>query len=261
MAKRVLVTGASRGIGRAMAGLLREKGYTVLGTSRDPERIAERIEGVEYLTLDLGDPASIEAAIRNAGPIDVLINNAGGSQLWPAVDAPLTKLRALFEANFFGQIALIQGILPGMIERGSGLIINVGSMTGKFAIPFQSGYSSSKFALAGYTWSLRNEVRAFGVDAVMLEPGHIRTGITPEVFAPTGSRFASQLDTVARRRAALVGGGSDPAVVARKTLKIIRSGRPRPFYASGGKAPLLVFARRLLTNRAVERLIRKIYGL
>lgn len=256
----VLVTGASKGIGRAIAGLLREKGYAVLGTSRNPEGIADRIEGVEYLALDLRSPASIEAVVQKAGPVDVLINNAGGSQVWPAADTPLSKVRDLFEANFFGQIALIQGLLPGMIARGSGLIINVGSMTGKFAVPFQSGYSSSKSALAGYTWSLRNEVRAFGLDAVMLEPGHIRTGITPEVFAAPGSRFTPQLETVARRRAALVGGGSDPSVVARKALKIIRSGRRRPFYAAGGKAPLMVFARRLLTNRAVERLMRKMYG-
>ncbi len=261
MSQRVLVTGASRGIGRAIARLLKEKGYAVLGTSRDPGRVADRIEGVEYFALDLRSPASIAALIQKAGPVDILINNAGESQVWPAADTPLSKLRGLYEADFFGPIDLVQGLLPGMIARGSGLIINVGSMTGKFAVPFQSGYSSSKSALAGYTWSLRNEIRAFGVDAVMLEPGHIRTGIRPDVFAAAGSRFTPQFETVARRRAALVGGGSEPSVVARKALKIIKSGRRRPFYAAGGKAPLMVFARRLLTNRAVERLIRKMYGL
>jgi short-subunit dehydrogenase len=261
MPQRVLVTGASKGIGRAIALLLRDQGYIVLGTSRDPERVADRIEGVAYLRLDLREPGSIAALAREAGPVDILINNAGESQIWPAADIPLDRLRGLYEANFFGTVALIQGVLLGMLERRAGLIINIGSMTGKFAVPFQSGYSSSKSALAAYTWSLRNEIRPFGLDAAVLEPGHIRTGIMPEIVSPAGSRFAGNLDKVIRRRHALIDGGSDPAVVARKILKIIRSRRRRPFYASGGKAPLMVFARRLLTNRFLERAIRKMYGL
>jgi len=261
MAARVLVTGASRGIGRAIARRLIDAGYEVLGTSRNPGAVADRIAGVAYLPLDLHDPGSIAALARVAGTVDILINNAGGSQLWPAADAPLDRLRALYEANVFGTVALIQGILPGMLERGSGLIINVGSMTGKFAVPFQSGYSSSKAALGAYTWSLRNEIRAFGLDAVMLEPGHIRTGIAPEILSPTGSRFAGNLDKVVRRRNALIRGGSDPDVVAGKVLKIIRARKRRPFYASGGKSPLMVFARRLMTNGFAERVIRKMYGL
>jgi short-subunit dehydrogenase len=259
--RRVLVTGASKGIGRAIARLFRTEGFAVLGTSRTPSGLADALEGVEYLRLDLRDPASIDDLVLRAGPVDILINNAGESQVWPAADTPLDKVRGLFEANLFGQIRLIQGLLPGMIGRGRGLIVNVGSMTGKFAVPFQSAYSASKFALAGFTWSLRNEVRDRGVDVVMLEPGHIRTGIAPEVYAAPGSPFRAKLDIVAASRARHVSGGSSPDLVARKTLKIVRARRPRPFYASGGKAPLMVFAKRLFSNRFVENLIRKIYGL
>ena len=259
--RRVLVTGASKGIGRAIARLFRTEGFTVLGTSRTPSGLADAVEGVEYLRLDLRDSASIDDLALRAGPVDILINNAGESQVWPAADTPLDKVRGLFEANLFGQIRLMQGLLPGMTARGHGLIINIGSMTGKFAVPFQSAYTASKFALAGYTWSLRNEVRDRGVDVVMLEPGHIRTGIAPDVYAVPGSPFRTKLDIVAATRARHVSGGSAPDVVARKALKIARSRRPRPFYASGGKAPLMVFARRLFSNRFVENLIRKIYGL
>ena len=260
--RRVLVTGASKGIGRAIVQLFRGEGFAVLGTSRTPSALADTIEGVEYLRLDLRDAGSIEDLIRRAGAIDVLINNAGESQVWPAVDTPLDKVRGLFEANLFGQIRLIQGLLPGMISRGRGLVINVGSLTGKFAVPFQSAYSASKFALAGYTWSLRNEVRDMGVDIVMLEPGHISTGIAPEIYAAPDSAFRAKLDIVAATRVRHVSRGSAPEVVARKALKIVRSRRrPRPFYASGGKAPLMVFAKRLFSDRFVENLIRKIYGL
>jgi short-subunit dehydrogenase len=259
--RRVLVTGASKGIGRAIIRLFRTEGFTVLGTSRTPSGLADPIEGVEYLRLDLRDPASIDELALRASPVDILINNAGESQVWPAADTPLEKVRGLFEANLFGQVRLMQALLPGMMERGRGLIINIGSMTGKFAVPFQSAYSASKYALAGYTWSLRNEVRDRGVEVVMLEPGHIRTSIAPEVYAAPGSPFRAPLDIVAATRARHVSKGSAPDVVARKALKIARSRRPRPFYASGGKAPLMVFARRLFSNRFVENLIRRIYGL
>ena len=259
--RQVLVTGASKGIGRAMVLLFRTEGFTVLGTSRTPAGLADPVEGVEYLRLDLRDPASIDDLALRAGPVDILINNAGESQVWPAADTPLEKVRGLFEANLFGQIRLMQGLLPGMMARGHGLIINVGSMTGKFAVPYQSAYSASKYALAGYTWSLRNEVRVRGIDVVMLEPGHIRTNIAPDVYAAPGSPFRAQLDIVAATRARHVSGGSAPDVIARKALKIARARRPRPFYAAGGKAPLMVFARRLFSDRLVENLIRKIYGL
>lgn len=259
--RRVLVTGASKGIGRAVVRLFLTEGFTVLGTSRMPSGVADAVEGVEYLRLDLRDPASIDDLALRAGPVDILINNAGESQVWPAADTPLDRVRGLFEANLFGQIRLMQGLLPGMMERGRGLIINIGSMTGKFAVPFQSAYSASKYALAGYTWSLRNEVREMGIDVVMLEPGHISTGIAPDVYATPGSPFRSRLDIVAATRARHVSKGSAPDVVARKALRIARARRPRPFYASGGKAPLMVFARRLFSNRFVENLIRKIYGL
>jgi hypothetical protein len=95
----------------------------------------------------------------------------------------------------------------------------------------------------------------------MLEPGHIRTGISPEVYAAPGSPFRAKLDIVAAARARHVSGGSAPEIVARKALKIVRARRPRPFYAAGGTAPIMVFARRLFSNRFVENLIRKIYGL
>lgn len=232
-----------------------------MGTSRQPDAIPDKIDGVTYLPLDLRDERSIEACVVSAGPIDVLINNAGESQVWPAADTPVEKIRSLFETNLFGQIKLIQCVLSDMARRRHGLIINVGSMTGKFAVPFQSAYSASKFALAGFTWSLRNEVKSLGVKVVMLEPGHIRTGIEPEIYAAPASIFQENLRIVVRSRRNQIAGGSAPDVVAKKTWAIMKKRNPAPFYASGGKAPLMVFAKRFLSDRLVEKIIAKIYGL
>ena len=123
--KRVLITGASRGIGAAIAYCLCQKGYRVIGTSRHPESIEKPLEGVEYIQLDLNDQNSVDAALNRVGDIDILINNAGQSHLGAAEEYPLELTRALFETNFFGPLRLIQGLLPGMRQRRKGFILNI----------------------------------------------------------------------------------------------------------------------------------------
>jgi len=255
------VTGASKGIGRAIAVVLNNAGYQVLGTSRRPDEIQDKIQGVSYLALDLLNEASVAECLVRAGPVDILINNAGGSSLWPAAEAPLEKVKDLFQLDLFGPIKLIQGVLPDMLRRRRGFIINIGSMAGRFAVPFQSAYSSAKFALAGYTWSLRNEVKSFGIQVVLLDPGHIRTSIEPTVYFPPDSCFQTGMSRFIRGREARMAEGSDPAVVAKKVLKILRVKDPRPFYAAGGGAPAMAFFKRFLSDRFVEKQIKKSFGL
>ncbi|MBW6458646.1 MAG: SDR family NAD(P)-dependent oxidoreductase, partial [FCB group bacterium] len=124
---RVLVTGASSGIGKAIALLLKNEGFEVIGTSRDPDNIKEKIPGVRYEALDMQDPASIQACAGRIGDIDILINNAGQSQIGPLEEVPMEKIRELFEVNCFGIMQLTKSLLPGMRERRKGIIINVSS--------------------------------------------------------------------------------------------------------------------------------------
>ena len=260
-APKALVTGASKGIGRAIAAALRGAGYQVIGTSRRPESIPEKLTGIDYLRLDLLDDGSIEECVKKAGSIDILINNAGGSQFWPAAEAPLEKVKELFQLNLFGLVSLTQGFLSGMIERRSGYILNIGSLAGRFGLPFQSAYSASKFALAGFSWSLRNEVKKFGIHIVMLEPGHIRTSITPDVYLAPDSAFKGDMARTLQARDRNMAKGADPAGVAKKALKILKMKNPAPFYAVGGTAPLVVFLKRFMSDRFIEKQIKKNAGL
>lgn len=259
--KKVLITGASKGIGKAIACLLLENGYPVIGTSRNPGSIDHRVSGVEYVQLDLSDEKSIEQCIETVRSVDVLINNAGQSQIGPVEEMPLEKYREMFQVNLFGTIQLTQGLLPAMIEKGSGWVINIGSMAGKFAVPFQSSYVASKFALSGFTWSLRNEVKRYGVNVVMVEPNDIKTEIQPAVIHSEESRYREALNRMRAARAKSMANAVPADVVARKVVRILKKKNPRPYYTVGGIGPLFVFLKRFLPDSLVESLVRRSYDL
>lgn len=255
----VLITGASMGIGKATAEAFVREGYRVLGTSRNPGRMSERdrIPGVEYLPLDLNDPASVEALLGKVGEVDILVNNAGQSQIGPVEEIPFDRIRALFETNLFGVMRLVQGVLPGMRKRRRGWIINLSSMAGLTAVPFSSIYAATKHALEGFSKGLRNEVKAFGIRVVTLEPGYIRTTIAQEKQLCAGSEYAATLECVKQIRDGHIAAGPLPEVVAEKILKIVRMKNPKPSYAVGGDAPLNALLIRFFPVRWVEGILRK----
>jgi short-subunit dehydrogenase len=259
--QKALVTGASRGIGKAIAIALREAGCQVIGTSRHPETIRDKIEGIEYLRLELLDDRSIEDCVSQISPIDILISNAGGSHIWPAAEAPLEKVKEQFQLNLFGPIKLAQGFLPSMIRRKKGFILIIGSLAGRFSIPFQSSYTASKLALAGFAWALRNEVKTYGIKVVTLEPNHIRTAIKPEILLSPDSAFQDEMAKVIRWREKNVDRGSSTDIVAKKAVQILKKRNPRPFYAVGGSGPLLLFLKRILPDKSIEEKVRKNLGL
>lgn len=259
--KRVLVTGASRGIGRAVAAALAGRGYQVLGTSRNPDRVTDRVEGILYLRLDLSDEGSIADCAGKAGPVDILINNAGQSQIGPAEELPQEKVREHFQVNVFGALHLAQLLLPGMRERGKGVIINIGSLAGRFALPFQSAYSASKFALAGFSWSLRNELRDFGIKVVLVEPNHYNTEIMPDFTLKKRSAYRGAVRKVIEARTRHMSKAPGPEEVADKIVKILRKNNPKPFYVVGGMGPAMVFLKRFFPDRFIEMLIRRSCGL
>jgi short-subunit dehydrogenase len=250
--QRVLVTGASSGIGRSIAELLLDKGFDVIGTSRHPENVKNKISGVAYLALDLQDEASIKLLVDKVGPIDILINNAGQGQVGPLEEVPMEKVRSLFEVNLFGIIRLTQAILPSMRARRSGLIINLSSMSGIFGVGFTSVYCGSKFAVEGIFRSLRQEVRSFGIKVVMIEPGYISTGFKQESFIDESSDYYHDAKIFKGIRDHNIETGAQAEEVAAKVLKIIQTKNPKPAYPVGGDAPRNAFLSRILPIRLVE---------
>lgn len=177
-AETVVVTGASSGIGKMTAQLFAAQGYRVFGTSRN--KLPDE-SGVQMLELDVRDDSSVARCfveIRGrAGGVDVLVNNAGIWQVGLAEEMSLEDARAIFETNFFGVVRITTAALPGMRGRGSGRIINVGSLAAWVGEPGEAFYSASKHALAGYTEALRHEVWHLGIHVSLVEPGSFRTNI------------------------------------------------------------------------------------
>ena len=174
----VLITGASSGIGRCCAELLAARGCKVYGASRRPVAIA----GVEPLAMDVTDDGSVLRAVAavmdREGRVDVLVNNAGIAIAGALEDCCIADAKEQFDVNLFGALRVCRAVLPAMRRQRSGYIINIGSIGGLIAIPFQGLYSASKFALEGLSESLRLEVRDFGIQVVLIEPGDHRTALT-----------------------------------------------------------------------------------
>src|SRR2546429_4243186 len=180
VAKAVLITGCSSGIGRATAEHLAGRGWTVYASARNPDTIADlERSGCKLLALDVNDEESMVAAVRQVedaeGAVGVLVNNAGYSQSGPVEEIPLDDVRRQFETNVFGLVRLCQLALPGMRRQGWGKIVNVSSMGGKLVLPGGGFYHGTKYAVEAISDALRWEVRGFGVDVVIIEPGLIKT--------------------------------------------------------------------------------------
>ncbi|MEO6871217.1 MAG: SDR family NAD(P)-dependent oxidoreductase [Chthoniobacterales bacterium] len=229
MKKRIFITGASSGIGRATAELLVKQGHEVWGTSRDPARLAS-LGKLHPLRMDLSDLDSVRAAFAQAwtesGGLDVVINNAGSGHFDAAETLPHEKIEALFGSLVFTQIELCRLALLAMQERPSGLVINVTSLASRMPVPFMAAYNAAKAAMASYTFSLQLELPDRGSRVVDLQPGDICTsfndGIAPPPSADT--RIAKAWCAVDRnfRKA------PPPELVARRVLEIVESNNPPP---------------------------------
>lgn len=267
MHKVALVTGASSGIGAATVTRLLQDGFTVYAAARRIGRMdGLRRAGANLLALDLTDEASIFAAVtalqEGGQGLSVLVNNAGYGSYGALEDVPLAEARRQFEVNLFGAARLIQLTLPIMRTARMGTIVNVTSVGGKMHEPFGAWYHATKFALEGLSDCLRMEVAPFGVRVVVIEPGAIKTewgGIAYEsLIERSGS---SDYAHWARRHAGMLvradqaNFGSTPEVVAEAISRAVAAKRPRTRYAVGGGASMILAARRLLSDRAFDRLM------
>src|ERR1700753_243700 len=239
MGKVILVTGASSGIGLACANALQAKGHTVYGSSRD----IKRLKSVYFNTikLDVTDDASVNAAvdkiIKAEGKIDVLINNAGNGITGPLYAMPVEAAKKQFEVNFFGVVRVSSAVLPGMIEKKQGLVINISSLAGLFGLPYQGLYSASKFAIEGYSESLRMELQNTGVKVTVLNPGDFKTDFTGNreklPFTLNNDKLKAEFEAAVAAMEKDESIGASPDKLAQKIVSIVGKSSPAHSYLVG----------------------------
>ena len=270
--KTILISGASSGIGRDAALALVAAGYRVIAAARRVAAI-EALPGVEALHLDLDSPASIaeavaEVARRTDGRgVDVLVNNAGFATAGALAELTDAALRAQFETNVFGTMALTRAVLPAMISRGAGRIVNVSSVSGRIPAPILGAYHASKYALEALSDALRMELAPFGVQVVVIEPGTIRTEFASRAMSEAtreravGSRYASVYERAAQLEARFdrLAGGTRPVV--RAIEKAISQRRPRARYVAPRMFALMIALVRILPTCWSDAAMQRMFGL
>ena len=266
-----LVTGASSGIGEHTVLQLLGAGFDVWGAARRMDRMAALVDhGARVLEMDLTDDASMVAGVKTvlaeSGRIDVLVNNAGYGSFGALEDVPMAEARKQFEVNVFALARLTQLVLPHMRAARRGRIINVSSIGGTIYEPLGSWYHATKFAVEGLSDSLRVEVRSFGIDVVVVQPGPVRTEwntIARDTLreSSAGTAYATQAASVARtlERADQPGVGAESPEVAGAIVKAATARRPRTRYPVGRGAATVIRARRLLPDRVVDTVLSQAF--
>jgi NADP-dependent 3-hydroxy acid dehydrogenase YdfG len=272
--KAVLITGCSSGIGRATALKLLGSGWSVYATARRPETLAELADaGCKTLALDVTDEQSMATAVdaveQAEGAVGVLINNAGYSQSGAIESVPMEAVRRQFETNVFGLVRLTQMVLPKMRAQRWGKIVNLGSMGGRLSFPGGGHYHATKHALEAISDALRFELRGFGIDVILLEPGLITTEFGDAATASMAAVQSSQEDPYASFNAtvgAVTKGayegpmrhlGAGPERVAKVIARALTRSRPPARITITPSAKLTIAARRLMSDRAWDGAMRR----
>ena len=273
--RTVLITGCSSGIGRATALRLAKSGWSVYATARRPETIADlKDAGCQTLALDVTDEGSMRSAVdaveQAEGAVGVLVNNAGYSQSGAIETVPLEAVRRQFETNVFGLVRLTQMVLPQMRSRRFGKIVNLGSVGGRVVFPGGGQYHATKHALEAISDALRFELRGFGIDVILLEPGLITTEFGEAATASMTGITSSQDDPYARFNATvgavtkgaydspmirLIGAG--PERIAKVIERSITRRRPPARITITPSAKIPIALRRVLTDRAWDAAMRR----
>ncbi len=266
----ILITGASSGIGYETAKALALQGHRVYGAARRTDRIAELATfGVQAVSLDVTDEASVTAAVEKVlqaeGRIDVLVNNAGYGYFGAIADVPLEEARRQLEVNVFGLASLTRKVLPGMLGRKKGRIVNIASVAGRVNIYLGGWYHVSKFAVETFSDALRMEVEPHGIRVSVIEPGAIGTAwglIAADHLKETAAGSFFENDALAEadvlKKAYSSRWLSKPEVVTKAILKAVNRKRPRTRYKVGKGAHLLVILHALLPDRMWDGMMRQI---
>ncbi|MEO5690005.1 MAG: oxidoreductase [Burkholderiaceae bacterium] len=258
-----LVTGASSGIGFATAQALSTAGYRVFGTSRKP--VADS-PGITMRVCDVTDESSVKGLVdeivRQAGRIDVVVNNAGVGLLGGAEESSIGQAQRLFDVNVFGVARVVNAVLPLMRAQKSGRIINMSSILGLIPSPFNAFYASTKHAIEGYSESLDHEVRQFGIRVVLVEPGVTRTSFE-ENLTRADQPMATYATERARSEALMrkwVEAGDAPQVVADAVVRAATAAKPKLRYSAGKQSSQVSALRRYLPERLVDKILRNFNG-
>lgn len=276
--RTALITGASSGFGLLTTVTLARRGWRVIATMRDltrrekleaAARAAGVLERLEFLALDVTDAEQIAAVAATVaartGPLHAIVNNAGFAVAGFADDVSNAELRAQFETNFFGAAAVTRAFLPQLRRQGFGHIVMVSSISGRMGFPGVGSYVASKFALEGWTETLRLEMKPVGIQVVLVEPGSFETDIWTRnrtiaegllsADSPNAGRLAQW-----RRRMESAKPRANPQIVADGIAAILESPRPRLRYIFGKDARMAVWLRRLLPFSILERLLIQASG-
>lgn len=268
MGKVILVTGASSGIGLACATALQAKGHTVYGSTRNLSRM--KPVSFKPIELDVTNEDSVQAAvaqiIQAEGKIDVLVNNAGNGVTGPAYAMPVEYAKKQFEVNFFGVVRISSAVIPKMIEAGKGTVINIGSLAGLFGLPYQGLYSASKYAIEGYSQSLRMELRNTGVKVVILNPGDFKTDFTQNrekvPFSLKNEALEKEFNTAVASMEKDESIGANPGIIGKKLCEIVDSSSPKARYLVGALGQTIaVTLKAVLPTSLFEKLMNDHYGI
>ena len=269
----ILITGASSGMGRVTADYLASKGYKVYGVARSFKRLKERSEqcdtsgSFEEIYMDVTDEQSIREVIdyivKKDGKIDILFNNAGMGIAGAIEDTSIEEAKQIFEINFFGMLRVCKQVLPIMREQKQGYIINTSSIMGVMGLPFQGFYSATKYAIEGFTETLRYETKEFGIKAVLIEPGDFATGFTANRKRTGNSsnsiysgKFEKNMDIIEKDE----NNGCNPIVFAKLVEGIINNPSPKVRYLVGYKVQkLAVKLKKILPQKTFEKMIMGFY--
>lgn len=264
--KNVLITGTSSGIGAAIANYLHEKGYQVIGTSRKP---SSKEGKHRQLQLDVTDDQSVKKCIRQAqkvlGTIDVLVNNAGVGISGPLEDTTIEDAKWQFETNYFGVVRMTQAVLPQMRAKNRGMILNICSVASLFGVPFQGHYAATKFALNGFTESLRYELSDFNIDVANINPGDFKTDFTKnrqfiKNISPTYQVTFQRLMKLFEKEEE---NGADPIMIAKLIHKLVQREKGLKISYNVGRSDQLIFLRlkNLIGGNLFEKVVRQIWKL
>lgn len=274
MSKIVLITGATAGIGRATALHLASRGHHVIATGRKVAELvklqaeAESTTGkLDTIALDVTSAGSIALAVEEVARLtggyglDVLVNNAGYGAIGPTSEIGDAELRRQYDTNVFGLMAVTRAFLPQMRERGHGRIINVSSVGGRFTMPFFGVYNSTKYAVESLSDAMRYELRPFGIDVTLIEPGVIRTNFEATAVSSisqyAASPYAGAMKQVEAMSKTLDRFAAEPIVIAKAIDRAVRVKRPAARYVAPRFNSVVIALKTVLPTRMFDWTMRR----
>lgn len=270
MAKTVLITGASAGIGKETAIYLAQNGYNVYGAARRTDKMQDLIAyGIKPIEMDVTKDESVKTCVeqifKETGSIDILINNAGFGQYGAIEDVSIKDAQYQLDVNVLGAMRVSQLVLPKMRENKYGKIINISSIGGKVSMPMGGWYHASKFAIEALSDAMRAEVKPFGIDVIVIEPGGIKSewaGIAMDNLEKNSVNSA-YLDTIRKMTKVMKelnardDANSQPIVIAKLVKTAIESNNPKTRYSAGTMAKQILFMRKILSDKLMDKLISR----